>query len=546
MRAKLEKEAPRVLEAWERQGVPFTTANLRRAGLQRLAELQGHRPGGDSISAPPAETDPPDSVRQLQSQVEELQAALHKTQNELQKSTQNEMQKSTVEVVESWESIMYSRLGVTREVPMESVGSLVSAGEITQETHVLVRGMTAWATFSDFIEMHGLQDELLESKRSASREERQAEIKGAMVEGSIGDRSVALLHPYSLSTTAIAERRAHLLRTISPTGAALQFPNSERVRPQQPDLQLQPTASPQEPWGGDMSLQLDPLADTSDASISPMESEGDATPMASPLSVRDRSTSEVSNRLAVSTRDVVAVGGGMALRLLVCYCALNSAYGTLCLHRPISSRRIKGRSWQPRGGQVGGRRWVRSLAAAHPMRSAHRVGFGAAAQHTLSGVLGFAWWAYVVGIIIVCAIGRWFSRQHRRVSWCGASSVQLAARPQTTIPSPNVACQLTQKAEASHPRPPWHHVCHSEKYPAITASDHWKYPYSAWNSMYATLRAYAVNTLLRRGSLGVIAAGTPTGGATVGTPLVPAAGIVSQFPFLAGRLTLKKVSGRIL
>ena len=139
---KLSTVAPQVLQAVGDAGLPVTCGNLRRVGLQRLAQLRGRPTVAESAS--PKTRD----VRQLQTKVETLYAELEKAMTELG---------TTAVETGAWQTLMYiTPTEETKEVRIDEVGGLVASGDITPDTSVLVQGMNDWASFRDFIEMHGL------------------------------------------------------------------------------------------------------------------------------------------------------------------------------------------------------------------------------------------------------------------------------------------------------------------------------------------------------------------------------------------------------
>ena len=58
----------------------------------------------------------------------------------------------------------------THQVPIEEVGELVESGTITAETEVMVEGMQNFVGLAEFVQMHGLEEELsITSTKTAAR-----------------------------------------------------------------------------------------------------------------------------------------------------------------------------------------------------------------------------------------------------------------------------------------------------------------------------------------------------------------------------------------
>ena len=97
----------------------------------------------------------------------------------------------------------------THQVPIEEVGELVESGTITAETEVMVEGMQNFVGLAEFVQMHGLEEELsiTSTKTAARRRNFSAEVLADVVqtarEPELGDRPLLLGAPPSLVARAV-------------------------------------------------------------------------------------------------------------------------------------------------------------------------------------------------------------------------------------------------------------------------------------------------------------------------------------------------------
>lgn len=259
----LERVAPHLVQEF---GCPEggDMRTLRRLGLQRVAELRqalgtGGRSGHRGVLPPP-----PPQKASLQRRVDRLYSEYAAASTQLEQLGQSpqtaavsaEDELEEVEVPAGWSTLMYANVeGSIIEVSIDEVEALLRAGEITEDTYVIVEGMPTWETFAQFVKMYHLEDELLGSSRASP--DTRAHYRGEMVSEALGSEPHGgrppLLSSASLQSVSqmeeMKERRRSMLREASQTTITVLSPRCrtgsvEGSPPQSPLSALSPSRRP--------------------------------------------------------------------------------------------------------------------------------------------------------------------------------------------------------------------------------------------------------------------------------------------------------------
>jgi hypothetical protein len=254
----LERAAPHLVQEFGAQGGDMRA--LRRAGLQRLAELRQSRFARAGAGTPhPAPTPPaPAHPASLQRRIDQLYSEYAAASTQLQQLQASPTLRPAgdhdaadyieVEGAGGWSTLLYSNVeGSIVEVAIDEVSALLETGDITEQTWVMVEGMLDWATFREFVAMYHLEDELLGSTRSPSAPSApspatRANFRDEMVSEALDSRP-PLLSSSSLQSVSrlqeVSERRRSLLRSASETTITMLSPRSRTG-----SLRDSPRASP--------------------------------------------------------------------------------------------------------------------------------------------------------------------------------------------------------------------------------------------------------------------------------------------------------------